>query len=488
MTDFGFVHVTDDGGKTWRQAYVDPATQNPAGNDTPKGRAYKSAGADQTSVWSLRWTSADTIIASFTDICGTRSTDGGQTWTAGSALGLPHNTTYHIVAHPVDGSLYAATSSVHDLYQSTYLQDSRIDGGEGYIMRSADEGASWKLLHDFNHPVVWLANHADKPETLYASVVHSTEGGIYVTHNLSTDATFTPLNKPARTEGHPYNLHVLDDGSLLASWSGRRDPKGKFTQSSGVFLSTDGGTTWLDRSNPNMRRWTKDIVIDPHDTDQNTWYAAVFSHWGAPPNNVGGVFRTTNRGLTWKELGEFDWADSITVDPLNHNIAYVTTELQGLWKTNNLAAVKPTFVLDRTYPFQHPVRILFNPFKPGEKWSTSFGAGLHVSLPASEKVDLTSNQALQIFFRGLGFSDNQYYNRPMADKWTSYRKDDDFEDAVCFATGCREQYLAHPDHSHSSLSDRGVFRSGLKSFCETLCGSTVEPRLSRTFSYSWRNR
>jgi hypothetical protein len=35
-----------------------------------------------------------------------------------------------------------------------------------------------------------------------------------------------------------------------------------------------------------MRYWTKDVVIDPHDATQNTWYAGVWSGWGGPPNGL----------------------------------------------------------------------------------------------------------------------------------------------------------------------------------------------------------
>lgn len=52
----------------------------------------------------------------------------------------------------------------------------------------------------------------------------------------------------------------------------------------------------------------------------------------------------------------------------------------------------------------------------------------------------------------------------MADKWTSHRIGDDFEDAVCFPRGCREQYLVHPEHSHSPLGNKGVFLSGISHF------------------------
>src|SRR5688572_7669477 len=72
-----------------------------------------------------------------------------------------------------------------------------------------------------------------------------------------------------------------------------------FTASSGVFVSTNGGQSWQDRSHNGMRYWTKDVVIDPHDPNQNTWYAAVFSGWGGAPNGLGGLYRTTNRGVNW---------------------------------------------------------------------------------------------------------------------------------------------------------------------------------------------
>jgi hypothetical protein len=385
ITDFGFVHVTGDGGASWRQAYVDPFYENPAGAPTPEGRAYATSGVEQTAAWWLHWDSPEIIVAGFTDIRGTRSTDGGLTWAAGSSLGLPHNTTYHVIGHP-NGNIYAATSTVHDLYQSTYLTDARIDGGDGHVMVSGDGGASWQLLHDFGHPVIWLALDPGDSETLYASVVHSAQGGIYVTHDLTSGAGFAALPDPPRTEGHPFNIRILDDGTLVTSWSGRRDGSGAFTQSSGIFASTDGGGSWEDRSHPNMVRWTKDVVVDPHDPGQNTWYAAVFSHWGAYPNEVGGVYRTTDRGLSWDWMNDLYRVESLAIDPGDPDVAYAMTEVEGLWRTENLTDPAPIFEQDADYPFQHPVRIFFNPFVPGETWCASFGGGLRVKGAGSSGV------------------------------------------------------------------------------------------------------
>jgi hypothetical protein len=423
FTDLGFVHLSEDGGDSWRQGYVNPATQNPAAETTPRGRAYVGVGLQQTSAWWLHWSDARTVTAAFTDIRGMRSTDGGRSWVAGSALGFPYNSTYHIVDGG-DGTLYAATSSVHDLYQSTYLTDERIDGGSGAVMRSRDDGATWEILHDFGHPVVWLAPDPNQPDTLYASVVHSTDGGIYVTRTASSGsaATWERLAAPPRTQGHPFTVHVLNDGGIVATYSGRRDAQGAFTESSGVFLSQDGGATWQDRSATGMRRWTKDLVLDPHDPSQNTWYVGVYSHWGTENNEVGGLYRTRDRGLSWQRISELYRVDSAAVHPQNPNVLYLTTERQGLWKTSNLGSETPIFTQDPDYPFRQPTRVFFNPYNPSEVWITSFGGGLRSSmsaaaLPLAGISVLGSSDVISGDPLGLGLSLSVGQSRGRAADW-----------------------------------------------------------------------
>jgi hypothetical protein len=173
---------------------------------------------------------------------------------------------------------------------------------------------------------------------MYASVIHSTAGGIFVSSNIQNGAasTWTKLANPPRTEGHPFNIHVLNDGTLVCTYSGRRNSAGSFTASSGVFVSTNGGSSWVDRSDTGMRYWTKDVVIDPHDSSQNTWYAAVFSGWGGPPNGLGGLYKTTNRGVSWTKINSLDRVTSCTISPTKANEIYLTTETEGLWYSSNL--------------------------------------------------------------------------------------------------------------------------------------------------------
>jgi len=382
-TDEGFAHLTTNGGTTWKQVYLSTADQNPAGLPTPKHRAYHSIGLEPTSVWNVMWVDSAKMVASYTDIVGMRSTDGGQSWsrpwidTTGS-FGV--NTIYHVVKDSQTGRLYAATSSVHDMYMSTHLTDASIDNGRGQLWTSADSGRTWQMIHDFAHPVIYLALDPNNSHTLYASVIHSTAGGIFRSGDIQngSGASWSRLGIPPRTEGHPLDILVLNDGTLLCTYSGRRagSPQA-FTQSSGVFVSTDNGVSWQDRSSPQMVYWTKDVLLDPFDSAQNTWYAAVHRGWGGAPNDLGGVFRTTNRGQTWTQISNLLYAESCAPSPLDSNAMYLTTEVNGLYYTSNLRSPLPTFTSVASYPFRQPERVFYNPYRAGEVWVVSFGNGMY---------------------------------------------------------------------------------------------------------------
>ncbi len=402
FTDFGFCHTSGDGGVSWSQAYVSKAVENPAGAPTPPKKSYEGIGLENTTAWQLHWSDANSIWACFSDIRGIRSTDAGATWSF-NYTGHVANTSYR-VAQTADGTLIAATSNIHDMYQSTRLMDNLLDAfdANGKLIYSQDNGLTWQDLRIFNHPVFWIALDPGNPDRAYASVIHyaggSGAGGVYRCDNLSAlaSSTWTLLPDPPGTEKHPASLNVLADGTLVASYSGRRTPSG-FTPSSGVFTYNPASGTWTDVSHPGMRYWTRDVVIDPNDPAQNTWYAGVFSGWGGPPNGLGGLYKTIDRGATWQKLtgNLLDRVTSCTFNPDNANELYLTTEGQGLWVSKNINSAIPTFFLVASYPFRQPERVFFNPYNTNEMWVTSFGNGLKVGLMNSSlPVSLVSFQSL----------------------------------------------------------------------------------------------
>jgi hypothetical protein len=388
--NFSNVQSTTDGGVTWKQAYVSNADQHPAGAATPPKQSYTSIGLENTTCWQVYWQDTNHMMACFSDIGGIRSTDAGNKWSF-DYNGFSVNSLYWL-AEADNGILYGACSNIHDIYQSTRLTDARLDAADanGKIVFSADNGANWSLLHSFGHPVFWLATDPGNAERMYAAVIHfggtqgSQLGGIYMTNNLSAGAgsSWTKLANPPRTEGHPACIRVLNDGKVVCTFSGRINPGGTFTGSSGVYLYDPVADSWSDKSDPGMYYWTKDIIIDPADVTQNTWYVAVFSGWGGAPNGLGGLYRTTDRGTSWTKLtgSQFDRVSSISFNPQNNSQAFLTTETQGLWMSNDINAITPDWTLVNSYPFRQPERVFFNPYNQDEMWVTSFGNGMKVGL------------------------------------------------------------------------------------------------------------
>jgi hypothetical protein len=390
--DYSFVHTSSDGGTSWKQAYVPANESHPANAATPKKGSYHSIGLENTSCWQVTWQSPSSMISAFSDIGAIRSADSGKSW-GYTYNGLSVNSTYRIVK-AADGKLFAGTSGIHDMYQSTRLKDAQLDAADanGKIMYSIDSGANWSLLHQFGHPVFWLAIDPNSPGRMYASVIHygggTGQGGIWMTDNLGSlsGSTWKKLANPPRTEGHPASMEVLQDGKLLCTFSGRINTSGAFTASSGVFLYDPATSLWSDLSDAGMQYWTKDIVVDPADAAQNTWYACVFSGWGGAPNGKGGLYKTTSRGASWTKLTgtQFDRVTSITFNPVDNKQAFLTTEMQGLWMSSNMNAATPSWSLVTSYIFRQPERVYFNPYKPGEMWVSSFGNGMKVgNMPTS---------------------------------------------------------------------------------------------------------
>jgi hypothetical protein len=384
------VESTSDGGAHWKQAYVDVADQHAEGAATPTKQTYTSIGLENTTCWQVHWKDSLNMIAAFSDIGCIRSTDAGTKW-GFNYTGFSVNSLYRVEEAP-NGTLYGACSNIHDMYQSTRLKDAQLDAADanGKIVFSANGGATWSTLHSFGHPVFWIAVDPNNADRMYASVIHyggtagSQLGGIYTTNNLSAGAssTWVKLANPPRTEGHPASIQVLKNGKMVCTFSGRINPSGAFTNSSGVFVYNPTNTTWTDVSDAGMHYWTKDIVIDSSDATQSTWYVGVFSGWGGAPSGLGGLYKTTNSGTSWTKLTatQFDRVTSITFNPKNNNEAYLTTETQGLWISTDMDATAPSWNMVNSYPFRQPERVFFNPYKQNEMWVTSFGNGMKVGL------------------------------------------------------------------------------------------------------------
>jgi hypothetical protein len=234
------------------------------------------------------------------------------------------------------------------------------------------------VMHDFGRTVQSIALDPSRPERMYACVtdVPAGAGGVYRCDNIAqgTASVWSRLSAPPRTEGRAKELHVLRDGALVAVYGARDAGNWQFTQSSGVFLSTDGGATWIDRSATGMRYRVNSLLVDAADTTGNIWYAFVGL---AGPTGQPGVHRSSNRGATWTRLTTLG-AWSGTFNPRRVDEMYLCTDGAGLMSLRNARGATPAAVSDSGFPFRNPMRVFFNPYDEREAWVASFGNGLYV--------------------------------------------------------------------------------------------------------------
>ncbi|MCY4626784.1 MAG: hypothetical protein OXE58_04345 [Acidobacteria bacterium] len=126
------------------------------------------------------------------------------------------------------------------------------------------------------------------------------------------------------------NEEVSSIGSIAVSasdpsvvWVGTGEPANRQSSSwgNGVYLSTDGGTTWTHKGLEDTHHIGRVLV---HPTDPGTVYVAALGHlWG--PNDERGVYRTRDGGETWDRVlhgDENTGAVELAMDPDSPDIVY----------------------------------------------------------------------------------------------------------------------------------------------------------------------
>jgi photosystem II stability/assembly factor-like uncharacterized protein len=111
------------------------------------------------------------------------------------------------------------------------------------------------------------------------------------------------------------------DGNVVYVGTGEACIRGNVSHGDGVYRSTDGGRTWKNLGLRDTRHIGR-VRIHPRDPD--TVYVAALGHaWG--PNRERGVFRTRNGGATWEPVlfkSENAGAVDLSLDPGNPRMLY----------------------------------------------------------------------------------------------------------------------------------------------------------------------
>ncbi len=165
----------------------------------------------------------------------------------------------------------------------------------GGIWKTTDAGATWTNLTDAlpNLGTNALAMSASNTSVIYAGTGEPFLGGEVDGSGIfkSTDkgATWTQVADPATYPNLRNVTRVVvspSDANFVVA-TGQSSIFGG-TRTSGIFKSTDGGTTWTETSTVTGR--LEDLVSDP--SDFNTMYAGWFGN---------GVLKSTDGGSTWSD-------------------------------------------------------------------------------------------------------------------------------------------------------------------------------------------
>jgi photosystem II stability/assembly factor-like uncharacterized protein len=277
----GFIYKTTDGGTSWqllrepgalvRWIIVDP---------TDSKVIYASTG-----IFDRFATKAEGIL---------KSVDGGRTWTSINN-GLTSLVVGALAMHPTNPQVLIAGTGKAGAFSDA---PNEINGG---VFKSTDSGQHWRQVdpihasgsHEIRFSAVAFA--PSNPDLVFADAGHlflrSNNGG-ETWEVINIESKGDNRGQPIALTVHPTNPNTI----YMNSYDG------------GVFMSTDGGSTWRDSSSgyTGLRAW--DVAVDSNH-----------------PENVvvsgkNGVHVSTDGGHTWRGRYTAGWVNntlSIVTDPTN---------------------------------------------------------------------------------------------------------------------------------------------------------------------------
>ncbi len=173
--------------------------------------------------------------------------------------------------------------------------------------------------------------------TIYVGVG---SGNVWKTEN--NGITWTPIFEHESTFSMGDIAVSSSDPNVVWVGTGETQPRhsGYSYAGTGVFRSTDGGRTWHDMGLHDTQHIGK-VIIDPRDPD--VVYVGAIGHFRSP-NAQRGVFKTTDGGETWKKVlyvSDHTGVVDMAMDPADPNTLYawawqlVSGPESGLYKTTD---------------------------------------------------------------------------------------------------------------------------------------------------------
>lgn len=376
-TDFGRAMRTRDGGKTWTAAY----------SRRVPGAGWVSTGLDVTTTHGVHFDPFDSrrIFLANTDTGLLRSEDGGRTWVS-SSHGFPQdwiNTTYWMAFDPeVKGRVWAVASGTHDLPRPKMWRRTPPANFQGGVVVSEDGGKTWSpssagMPTTAGVHIVLDPASPKGARTLYVAafgrgVFKSTDGG----------RSWQPRN--TGIEGaEPFAWRIVPDGAgALYLLVARRSEDGSIgnAQDGALYRSSDGAGSWTKVALPANVNAPNGLAVDPG--DPRRLYLAAWRRKGPEADGGGGVYLSTDSGLSWRRVFDRDQhVFDLTIDPRNPAVIYACGFSSSAWRSADRGA---TWERLPGYDFKWGQRVFPDPADPAKVYIATFGGGVWHG-PAADK-------------------------------------------------------------------------------------------------------
>ena len=336
-TTYGSSHRTEDGGKTWVPMYSEPF---------PDGSA-KGRGLEVTTCYSVHFDPfvKENMMISYTDIGLFRSVNGGDTWFH-AINGVPGNwtnTCYDICYDPeVPGRLWGGWGTPHDIPRAKlWYKDSfrrSFDHHQGGVTKSDDHGVTWAQSNQ-GMPVqaVTTCIILDPTSPAGNRTLYTTSWGTGVFKSTDDGVTWTLCNNGLPDEPFSWKIVRKPSGKLLMlTVKGEKDG---VMHPGAIYESDDGAATWVEIKMPEGTDWPNDVALDPR--DENTWYIACWPYDINGRAAHGGVYKTTDNGVTWTRCGlpmHINYVYGITVDQKRPDRLYAVDFQQNCYRSDDAGA------------------------------------------------------------------------------------------------------------------------------------------------------
>jgi photosystem II stability/assembly factor-like uncharacterized protein len=177
--------------------------------------------------------------------------------------------------------------------------------------------------------VVCMTSHPSNPDIMYAG---TWGGGVYMT----VDGGTTWINKSDGLVNFYINSIAIDPYNPKILYAGTYQEK--------VFKTTNGGDSWYQSSNGiQTKAIVYAITIDPYNADIVYIGTRGENFTGSPPWK-GIIYRSINEGIDWTPVlqnvtvngvNTQDWAYDLIVNPKDHRIVFAAMHEAGIYRSTD---------------------------------------------------------------------------------------------------------------------------------------------------------